>query len=354
MSARRVVAIAMSGGVDSSVAAALLAESGVEVIGVMMRLWTQPNWPNRCCSPQDMSIAREIAAQLGIPFYAVDAQEVFKKNVVDYFLAGYQNGITPNPCIECNRIVRWSFLFDYIRALGADVLATGHYARVRFTDGQYQLCRAEDHQKDQSYVLSVLNQDHLAHALFPLGELTKGEVYQIARQFSLPVVERRESQDLCFLAGRSYVDFLAKQDIPLPPPGPICDLEGKRIGEHQGLAAYTIGQRKGIGISTPYPLYVIKKDFARNMLIVGPRQALGRAHFIVHRVNWIGGSPFAKTLRAMVQVRYRAREVEAEIDAIGDTEASVHLDIPVPGVAAGQSAVFYQGEQCLGGGIIQS
>lgn len=353
MSNRRIVAIAMSGGVDSSVAAALLAESGVEVIGVMMRLWSHTNWPNRCCSPEDMSLAREVAARLSIPFYVVDAQAVFKKCVVDYFLEGYQKGITPNPCIECNRKVRWSFLLEYIRTLGANILATGHYAGIRLQDERYQLYRAKDKQKDQSYVLSVLSQEQLAYTLFPLAGLTKGEVRQLAMQFSLPVVERQESQDLCFLGDGDYMNFLVNQAIPLPPPGPIYNLEGNRIGEHHGLAAYTIGQRKGIGISRPYPLYVIDKDIAHNVLIVGPRQELGRAHFFVHRFNWIGGSPPARTFRAMVQVRYRAQEVEAEINTISNTEVSVHLDCPVPNIAAGQSAVFYQGEQCLGGGIIQ-
>lgn len=353
MSANQVVAIAMSGGVDSSVAAALLVEMGEEVIGVMMRLWSDPDLPNRCCSPEDMDIARRVAAQLQIPFYVIDAQSIFKERVVGAFLKGYRQGITPNPCIECNRLVRWSFLLEAIRNLGADCMATGHYARVHWQGGYHRLFRAKDRHKDQSYVLSMLTQEQLSRARFPLAEWKKAEVRQLAKRFSLPIAERGESQDLCFLGGEDYYRYLLREAIPVPRPGVIYDLERNRIGTHQGLAAYTIGQRKRIGISGPSALYVIEKDIEQNALIVGPKDALKRSQFHVAQLNWIAGSPPGDRFRAQLQVRYRAQEVEAEISLIKDHEASIQLEKSLPDVTPGQYAVFYQGDECLGGGIIQ-
>jgi len=247
MSSKGRVVIAMSGGVDSSVAAALLKDAGYEVIGMMLRLWSEPGkaGSNRCCTPDAMALARRVAAQLDIPFYAVDAQETFRAIVVDYFISGYAQGITPNPCLMCNRHIRWEFLLQRAQALGAEYLATGHYARLRRgADGRYQLLRGVDPAKDQSYVLHVLDQQQLAHTLLPLGAYTKTQVRQLAADFNLPVAGRADSQDLCFLAGEDYRAFLARNTPEISQPGPIIDHQGRMRGEHRGLAHYTIGQRR--------------------------------------------------------------------------------------------------------------
>jgi len=353
MTDQRMIAIAMSGGVDSSVAAAKLVESGERVIGLMLRLWSDNNRPNRCCSPEDMSTARHIANQLEIPFYAIDAQKVFKQYVVDYFVDGYSQGITPNPCIECNRHIRWDFLYQKALALGASHLATGHYAKTSFYGGKYHLFRGKDVLKDQSYVLSILDQERLAHAVFPIGDFTKGEVRDYARKFSLPVADREESQDLCFVGNGNYHEFLLELNTSLPPVGPIIDIHKKVLGEHKGLAAYTIGQRKGIGLSMPYPLYVVQKDHENNTLIVGPREHLGREEFIVDHINWIQSCPPSHPVQLQVQIRYKALEVCANIQVLDDMRALVLLEKPLPDVTPGQFAVFYADEECLGGGIIQ-
>ncbi|HRQ32705.1 MAG TPA: tRNA 2-thiouridine(34) synthase MnmA, partial [Anaerolineales bacterium] len=240
--------VAMSGGVDSSVAAALLKEQGYEVIGMMLRLWSEPGKEesNRCCTPDSMAQARRVAALLDIPFYVIDAKDVFRETVVEYFLEGYARGETPNPCLVCNRKIRWTFLLDHALALGADFMATGHYARVRNENGKVELLRAVDRNKDQSYVLHVLDQEKLKHALFPVGEFTKPEIRQIAEKHGLPTASRKDSQDLCFLAGEDYRNFLQRNAAEMLKPGEIVTRDGEAIGSHNGLANYTIGQRKGL------------------------------------------------------------------------------------------------------------
>ncbi len=354
MTQERRIAIAMSGGVDSSVAAALLAEREQQVFGIMMRLWSAgPGRPNRCCSPTDMAAARRIADQLGIPFYVVDMRQRFKREVVDIFIDGYAQGITPNPCIECNRRIRWEALLQHALSLGATHLATGHYARLQVRNGGHRLLRAKDPAKDQSYVLSVLGQYELAHAMFPLGEYTKGEVRRIARERMFSVAERPESQDLCFVGGRDYRDFLRRFGNVPPSPGAITDQEGNVLGTHQGLFAYTIGQRKGIGLSAPHPLYVLAKDPEANTLIVGPREALGVQDFALEKVHWVAGVPPATDEALVVQIRYKAPLAPCRIEVeSSDRRAQVYLAEPLPDVTPGQAAVFYRGDTCLGAGII--
>ncbi|MGD2252068.1 MAG: tRNA 2-thiouridine(34) synthase MnmA [Anaerolineales bacterium] len=349
------IAVAMSGGVDSSVAAAMLAEQRHDVFGLMMRLWSaDPHGANRCCSPEDMALARQVAAQLQIPFYVIDAQEAFKKHVVDPFVNGYAQGITPNPCINCNRHIRWQFLLRHALAMGATHLATGHYAQKRLTDGRYRIFRAKDRSKDQSYVLSVLGQDQLSHALFPLGDFTKAEVRRVARRLRLPVSERAESQDLCFVGSHGdYRAFLQSQGVTLPPPGPIVDLHGNVLGQHQGLANYTLGQRKGIGVSASSPLYVHAKDLRTNTLVVGPNPALSHDSFHANQVNWVIGSPPSEPIHATVRVRYQAPETSTVVIPLSGDRAEIKPITPVIGVTPGQAAVFYQDQECLGGGIIQ-
>jgi len=347
------IAIAMSGGVDSSTAAALLVEQGRDVFGIMMRLWSDiTGTPNRCCSPHDMAQARRIASQLDIPFYALDVQDTFKRHVVDFFIEGYMDGITPNPCMECNRQIRWTTLLNHAVAMGATHLATGHYARIGIDNGTLLLQRARDRDKDQSYVLSVLTQDQLGRAMFPLGDSTKAEVRDHARRLRLPVADRKESQDLCFVGPQGYRSFLARHASRAGTPGQIVDLTGQVVGEHTGLADYTIGQRKGIGVSGPAPMFVVAKDVRHNRLTVGPREALGKSEFSADRINWIDGHGPDEALKCSVRVRYKAREVEGRVIPQIEGRVRVILSESLPDVTPGQAAVFYDRETCLGGGTI--
>lgn len=344
----------MSGGVDSSVAAALLVEQGYDVIGMMLRLWSEPGSAsvNRCCSPEAMAQARHVSAQLGIPFYAIDAQEVFYNQVVEHFIDDYTQGVTPNPCLRCNRHIRWEFLLKHAIAFGADFMATGHYARLRQAESRIQLLKAVDQDKDQSYVLHVLNQEKLGKAIFPLGEYSKQEVREIARDFNLPVADRPESQDLCFIGDGDYRQFLDRHSIDGESDGLILNTAGETLGNHNGLANFTIGQRRGLGISTPVPLYVLEKDRSTNNLIVGEQELLGREKLFAENVNWVSISTPKDPIRAKVKIRYKSREESALIYPIDSETVGVEFDQKINGVTPGQAAVFYQEEVCLGGGII--
>lgn len=350
------VVVGMSGGVDSSVAAALLKQQGYHVTGMMLRLWSEPGKEdsNRCCTPDSMMLARRVAAKLDIPFYVVDAKDAFRSTVVQAFLDGYAAGRTPNPCLVCNRLIRWGILLDHALALGADFLATGHYVRRQIAaDGRHQLLRAVDRSKDQSYVLHVLSQEQLARSLFPVGEYAKPEIRSLARTFGLPTAHRADSQDLCFLAGEDYRAFLRRHAPQSLSPGPILTRDGRMLGTHTSLADYTIGQRKGLGIASPAPLYVLEKDVSRNALIVGPAQELGAAEALVDKVHWISGEPPAGPFRAEVKTRYTAREVPAEVTPLeGGSRARLRFDAPVRDLTPGQAAVFYDGDLLLGGGVI--
>ena len=350
------VIVAMSGGVDSSVAAALLKKQGYEVMGMMMRLWSEPGKEesNRCCTPDSMAMARRVAAKLDIPFYVVDAKQIFRETVVQYFLDGYAAGTTPNPCLLCNRQIRWTFLLEHALALGADFMATGHYVRKRTTDdGQHELLRAIDPSKDQSYVLHVLNQEKLARALFPVGEYPKSEIRKMAEGLNLPVYKRPDSQDLCFLAGEDYRNFIQRNAAEMLAPGEILTRDGRRLGQHSGLANYTIGQRKGLGVSSPVPLYVLSKDAATNTLIVGEAHELGTLELIANNVNWPSGKALDEPFHAEVKIRYTAKEAWAQVTPLeGGKQVRVRFDAPQRDVTAGQAAVFYEGDLLLGGGII--
>jgi len=353
--AKQKVVIAMSGGVDSSVAAALLKQQGYDVTGMMLRLWSEPGKEesNRCCTPDSMAQARRVAGILDIPFYVIDAKDVFKETVVQYFLDGYARGETPNPCLMCNRQIRWTFLLNHALALGAEFMATGHYVRrMKNEGGRINLLRAVDHAKDQSYVLHVLKQDQLAHALFPVGEFPKPEIRRIAADFGLPTASRADSQDLCFLAGDDYRNFLQRNASEMLKPGEIVTTDGRSIGQHYGLANYTIGQRKGLNIASPVPLYVITKQATGNTLVVGTLDELGFTELTARDVNWTSGEAPREPVRADVKIRYSAREVEAWVSPMEGNQVSVKFDAPVRDVTAGQAAVFYQSELMLGGGII--
>ena len=349
------VAIAMSGGVDSSVSAALLKQQGYHVIGMMLRLWSEPGKQdsNRCCSPDSMALARRVAAKLDIPFYAVDAKEIFRATVVQAFLDGYARGGTPNPCLICNRSVKWEFLLKHALALGADHLATGHYARKKNNaQGQFQLLRAVDRGKDQSYALHLLTQEKLSRALFPVGDYSKNEIRRLAAEFGLPTATRSDSQDLCFLAGEDYREFLKRNAPETGRPGKIMTRGGKILGTHPGLAYYTIGQRKGLGIAWPVALYVLGKEASSNTLVVGTADELGLSGLTAVNVNWISGEPPAAAFRAEVKTRYTAKAAWSEVTPLDDNRALVRFDDPQRDITPGQAAVFYEGEVVLGGGTI--
>jgi len=354
MAGERVV-VAMSGGVDSSVAAALLVEQGYDVIGLMMRLWSEPGGEadNRCCTPDAVEVARWVAAILDIPFYQVNVETRFRAHVVDYFVREYVAGRTPNPCLMCNRHIRFDALLRRALAMDARYLATGHYVRLRRTDGRYRLLKGADASKDQSYVLYMLNQDTLRHLLFPLGDYTKEQVREMARQRGLPVADRAESQDLCFTANGDYRKFLQREVPEAVRPGPIVDRSGQALGQHKGLPFYTIGQRRGLGIAAPEALYVLEMDAARNALVVGTAAELGRTKLTASQVSYVSGETPSRPQRVKARIRYKAREAPAWLTGLPGDRAALHFDHPLRDITPGQGVVFYQGQDLIGGGIIE-
>jgi tRNA-specific 2-thiouridylase len=354
------IVVAMSGGVDSSVAAALLVRAGYQVDGVMLRLWSDPHScvidtaDNRCCTREQVADAEAVASILGIPFRLMDAAQLFRETVVGDFIKTYGAGETPNPCIVCNRQVRFGFLLDWAIASGARALASGHYVRIGRENNEYTLLRGVDETKDQSYVLHMLDQGQLARLVFPVGDYTKGDIRRLAKSFSLPVASKAESQDLCFLPDGDYRRFLHDYAPGSMSRGPIVDLSGRKLGEHEGLPAYTIGQRRGLGISAKEPLYVVGMRAAEGVLIVGPREALERYEIRVRDVRWVSDRipRVGERMRVEARIRYRSRAVPATV-ILGDAGwARVRFDAPVRGISPGQAAVFYRGQLCLGGGTI--
>ena len=348
------VFVAMSGGVDSSVAAALLVDAGYRVTGVLLELWADEMAANQSSTGEAVAGARDVARRLDIPFELLDCRARFKQEVVDDFVATYARGQTPNPCIRCNPTIKFGYLLTEALANHADFLATGHYARIRRTEaGAYQLLKGVDPVKDQSYMLQRLNQVQLARALFPLGELTKSDVRRIARERGLPIFDRPESQDLCFLPGGDYRGFLSRHMPSAMRPGPIADTRGNILGQHLGLAGYTIGQRRGLGIAAPEPLYVVRLDVAANTLVVGPAEALGRDTLTAGHTSYISGRPPASPTPVQAKIRYTTLPTPALLTPLPDSRAHVSFDHPLRDITPGQSVAFYQGELLLGGGIIE-
>jgi tRNA-specific 2-thiouridylase len=350
----------MSGGVDSATAAAILQDRGYQVIGMMMRLWAEDDAAgeetsaNRCCSPEAVNEAQQVCRLLGIPFHLVSYEQEFKNHVVDTFVTEYCRGRTPNPCLYCNRQIKFDLLLHHALRLGAQYLATGHYARIRETDGVYQLLKGIDSDKDQSYVLYMLGQEELRHLLFPLGDYTKSKVRAIARQRALPVAEREESQDLCFVRDNDYRRFLRQYVPDAIQPGPIFDSAGRLLGEHKGLPFYTIGQRSGMGISAPEALYVLEIDPTGNALIVGPASELGRSELIAEEVSYVSGHAPPTSLQVTAKIRRQARLAQATLISLDGDRARLVFTHPLRDITRGQGVVFYQEDVVVGGGLIAS
>jgi tRNA-uridine 2-sulfurtransferase len=362
------VVVAMSGGVDSSVAAALLVEQGYDVVGIMLRLWAeegddglgQPN-SNRCCAPEAVADARAIAKMLGIPFYDIHAEQVFKQRVVDTWVNAYADATTPNPCFNCNRSIRFGFLMQRALALGASYMATGHYARViapvaGAASPVFKLRKGADAHKDQSYVLHVLGQKDLARAMFPCGGYVKADVRELARRFNLPTAERAESQDLCFLTQGDYRGFLARQMPEVAKPGPIVTAAGVEIGQHDGLPFYTVGQRRGLKLhaqsTDAEPLYVLKLDAARNALVVGTLAALGASAAFVGAMHYCDDLAPSAPLRCTAKIRYKAKEAAGVLTPLPNGSAEFVFDEPQRDITPGQGLVCYLGDVVVGGGVI--
>jgi tRNA-specific 2-thiouridylase len=345
------VVVGLSGGVDSSVAAASLHHQGYEVVG--LTLWLMKG-KGQCCS-EGMVDAAFICEQLGIPHHIVDTRDVFQEHIIDYLVSGYEAGITPLPCSQCNRTVKFGPMLKYSReTLGIDKIATGHYARIHYDEasGRYQLLRAVDPKKDQSYFLYDLTQDLLAGSVFPLGEQTKEETRRIAAQFNLKTADKPESQDLCLIEAHGTMQKFLDKYIN-QKEGDIVDQSGNVLGKHSGIHHYTIGQRKGLKIAHSEPLYVIQLDPVMNRVIVGDRISGGCSECTVGRVNWVSIPQPSTPIRTEVQVRYRSRPAPANVIPLEGDRIKLVFDEPQFGVTPGQAAVLYDGEMVLGGGIIE-
>lgn len=349
--------VGMSGGVDSSAAAALLAEQGYDIIGITLKLWPQDcvnRAEDKCCGPQAVMDARAVCHQLNVPYYLVDEAEEFHQQVILYFAEEYKAGRTPNPCVVCNERLKFGTLINRARQLGAEKVATGHFARVEPSpDGRRHLLkRGRDSRKDQSYFLFSLQQEQLARILFPLGELTKSDTRDIARESHLKTAEKEESMEICFVPDKNYGGFLEQSGLAARHAGEIVDVHGRVLGQHQGIEFYTIGQRKGLGISSPQPLYVIELDAAKNRVVVGDDRMLDRDEFRVERCNWIPWSSPPDTVEATARIRYNHPGIGATITPEAGGSARVRLHTPQRAITPGQACVFYQDDLVLGGGWI--
>lgn len=351
----RRVLVGMSGGVDSSVTAWLLKRDGWDVIGVTMKVWPQDcisRAEDKCCGPSAIADARGVAHRLGVPHYVVDEADQFERVVIDYFANEYRAGRTPNPCVMCNEHLKFGNLRTKARALGADFIATGHYAIIEHHDNRAVLRKGRDSRKDQSYFLFSLNQDQLLHSLTPLGGMTKPEIREIARELGLKVADKVDSQEICFVPGNDYRAFLRGHlgDGDFHRGG-IYDTQGNFLGEHEGIEMFTIGQRKGLPGGSPKPRYVVDIDAEHSRVIVGDEEDLVRKEFEVDRVTWHAGEP-KDPMQVTVKIRYAHPGAGAEVEALPGQRARVLLDEPQRAVTPGQAAVFYEGDRVVGGGWI--
>ena len=364
------IAVAMSGGVDSSAAAAVLREQGHELVGFTMQLWNQRRGisvdengdplPSRCCSLDDVYDARRVAEGLGFPFYVLNLEKEFETSVVEPFVQSYLDGETPIPCVACNSRLKFASLDKMAVSLGCDKVATGHYARVEYDEaaGRYRLFRGAHHWKDQSYFLWELTQEQLSRSLFPLGEMDKEAVRDIARGADLYVAEKQESQEICFVPDGKYSEFIdryldhEKRLADMPHAGEIVNTAGEIIGTHTGIHRYTVGQRRGLGIANEKPLYVLQIERAKNQIIVGEEAELASIEFTAKGVNWVAFDEPSEPVRADVKVRYRHEPAPATIHPLPDSRARVVFDEPQRAITPGQATIFYNGEEVFGGGWI--
>jgi tRNA-specific 2-thiouridylase len=360
----------MSGGVDSSAAAAILKEQGHELVGFTMQLWNQRRGlsvdengdplPSRCCSLDDVYDARRVAEELGFPFYVLNLEREFERDVVAPFVSSYLNGETPIPCVSCNSRLKFASLDRLAASLGCEKVATGHYARVEYdpASNRYRLLRGRNLHKDQSYFLWELTQDQLSRALFPLGEMSKLEVREVARQNQLAIAEKQESQEICFVPDGDYAGFIDRYleaentGDQIPERGDLVDSQGRVVGQHSGIHRYTVGQRRGIGISAERPLYVISIDAVRNQVTIGSTDELLSNEFTAAGVNWITLDKPTESLRAEVRVRYRHEAAPATIMPVAGERTRVTFDEPQRAITPGQATVFYRGDEVVGGGWI--
>jgi tRNA-uridine 2-sulfurtransferase len=369
------VLVAMSGGVDSSLTAALLQEAGHDVVGVTMHLWEGDDdrlMESQCCSLEMTTGARAVCAQLGIPYYVWNYQREFRRHVIDYFLNEYSAGATPNPCLACNRDLKFRYLLERAQVLGFDYLATGHYVQTdwRAADGdwqpvtphtldaqlgagaEYRMRRSVELRKDQSYVLYMLQQDELARLIFPLGGLSKSEVRAMAAERGLATAKKPESMDICFIPDNDYHRFVREERPDVLKPGPIVNRRGDVLGQHAGLPLYTIGQRRGLGLTSREPLYVIELDSARNLLIVGSKDELERADLVAEAFSFVAGTWPLATIRCTAQIRSHAAPAPATVEPLEPGRLLVRFDEPQRAVTPGQAIVLYSGDVALGGGRI--
>lgn len=348
--------IAMSGGVDSSVAALLTLEQGYSCIGSTMKLYENATAGiaagRTCCSLNDVEDARSVAFKLGMPYYVFNFKDAFKEQVIDRFVEAYENGITPNPCIDCNRYMKFEKLYERAKLLGCDKLVTGHYARIEKQDGKFVLKKAVDLSKDQSYVLYSLNQEQLAHLLFPLGELQKTETRKIADAHGFINANKPDSQDICFVPDGDYAKVIKLQTGKDYPCGAFKNKKGEILGQHKGILHYTIGQRKGLGIAYNEPLYVCQICPLENIVILGKNRDLFSKEALIENFNWIAGAPPAQEFSCAAKIRYRQQEQPAKVKVLDDKRIQITFEEPQRAVTPGQAAVLYSGDVVLGGGEI--
>lgn len=347
------ILIAMSGGVDSSVVALLMKNEGYDCQGILMKLFDGEDEP-ACCTKKDIEDAQAVADKLNIPFNVVNMSEGFRENVIDKFISSYENGATPNPCIDCNRHMKFERLFDEGSHLGCDKVATGHYARIEYNElsGRYILKKALDETKDQSYVLYSLTQTQLSRALFPLGAMTKEDARKIALEAGFINADKGDSQDICFVKGEMYYDFIERTQGKTYPEGDFVTADGKVLGKHKGIIRYTIGQRKGLGIAYTSPLYVVKVDPEENKVILGSNEDLFTDTLIAKSINLISVPQITEPMRVTAKVRYRHTAQPATVTQLDNDTIKVVFDNPQRAITKGQSVVLYDGDIVVGGGII--
>lgn len=348
--------IAMSGGVDSSVAAYLLKKDGYDCIGATMRLFTNEEigikTEKSCCSLDDVEDAKSVAKRLQMPHYVFNFTDEFEKKVIEKFVRSYETGATPNPCIDCNRYLKFEKLFQRMKELGFDYVVTGHYARIEEENGRFLLKKAKDLSKDQSYVLYQMTQEQLFHTIFPLGNLKKEETRKIAEENGFVNAKKHDSQDICFVPDGDYAKFIENYRKKTYENGNFVDKNGKILGTHKGIIRYTIGQRKGLGLSLPEPMYVLKKDIEKNEVVLCSNSELFSKELDVNDVNWIAFDNPPESFLAKVKIRYNQTEEPAKITVTGEDSIHIEFEKPQRAIAKGQAAVIYDGDTVLGGGTI--